>query len=63
MAKEYKQLACRDAGMDCEFLVRAETDEEVLEVVGGHAMRVHGYKDIPPEMAAQVKSLIKTVQV
>ncbi len=63
MAKEYKQLACRDAGMDCEFLVRAETDEEVLEVAGGHAVRVHAYKDISPEMAAQVKSLIKTVQV
>jgi predicted small metal-binding protein len=63
MAKEYKQLACRDAGVECEFLVRAETADEVMEVVGGHAVRIHGYKDIPAEMAAQIRSLIKTVEV
>jgi predicted small metal-binding protein len=28
--KEYKQLSCRDAGADCDFLVRAETEEVVM---------------------------------
>jgi len=63
MAKQYKQLTCRDAGADCDFLVRAETEEEVLEVAAGHGKRVHGYKEIPPEMAAGMKSMMKTVTV
>ena len=63
MAKDYKQIGCRDAGYECDFQVRAETEDEVLEVVGGHAKRIHGMANIPPETAAQIKKLIKTVQV
>ena len=63
MAKDYKQMGCRDAGYECDFQVRAETEDEVMEVVGGHAKRVHGMADIPPEAVAQIKALIKTVSV
>jgi predicted small metal-binding protein len=63
MSKEYKQLSCRDAGVECDFLVRAETTDEVLQVAGGHGQRVHGYKEIPPEMATAMRNLVKTVQV
>ena len=63
MAKDYKQLTCRDAGYECDFLVRAETEDEVMEVAGGHAGHIHGMANIPPEAAAQIKKLIKTVQV
>jgi predicted small metal-binding protein len=30
--KEYKELSCRYVGMDCDFLVRAETEDEVLNL-------------------------------
>ena len=63
MSKQYKQLSCRDAGVDCDFLVRSESDEETLDITAGHAKRVHGYKDIPPEMVASLRGLVKTVQV
>ncbi len=63
MATQYKQLTCRDAGADCDFLVRAETEEEVLEVAGGHGKRVHGYKEISPELVTAMKSIVKTVRV
>ena len=63
MSKEYKQLSCRDAGVDCDFLVRTESADETLEITAGHAKRVHGYKEIPPEMATAMRGLVKTVQV
>ncbi|HXZ37095.1 MAG TPA: DUF1059 domain-containing protein, partial [Thermodesulfobacteriota bacterium] len=39
--KIYHQLSCRDAGVDCDFLVRAETKEEVMRVAGDHACKSH----------------------
>ncbi len=61
--KEYKQLSCRDAGADCDFLVRAETEEEVMQVAAAHGARSHGMKEITPELKSKMKSLIKTVRV
>ena len=61
--KEYQQLSCRDAGADCDFLVRAETKEEVLAVAAGHGARVHGMKEVTPELKNKMESLIKTVRV
>jgi predicted small metal-binding protein len=58
--KEYKQLSCRDGGADCDFLVRAETEEEVLKVATDHACRVHGKCDLPQE---KIRPLIKNVSV
>ena len=29
--KEYKQLSCRDFGAECDFMARAETEEEVMK--------------------------------
>ena len=61
--KEYKQLSCRDGGVDCDFLVRAETEEEVMQLAADHGARVHGMKEITPELKSKIKSLIKTVRV
>jgi len=61
--KEYKQLNCRDAGMDCDFMVRAETEEEVLAAAASHGSRVHGLKEIPAEKKAKIQSAIKTVRL
>ena len=61
--KEYKQLSCRDAGAECDFLVRAETEDEVMAVAADHGTRVHGMKEVTPELKNKMKSLIKTVRV
>ena len=64
MAKrEYKQLSCRDFGADCDFLVRAETEEEVLRVASDHGCRIHGECEISPEKKEKARSLIKSVAV
>jgi predicted small metal-binding protein len=53
-----KVVHCRDIGFDCEGVVRAETEEEVLRQVAEHARKVHDV-EVTPELAQQVKDLIK----
>ena len=62
MAKEYKELSCREAGADCDFLVRAETEEEVMSIASEHACKIHGYCDVS-KMKDEIKSFIKDVSV
>jgi predicted small metal-binding protein len=37
-----KQVSCREAGMDCDFLVRDENEDELIELVQRHAENTHG---------------------
>lgn len=53
-----KTVHCRDLGFDCEGVVKAATETEVLEQVAAHASAVHGVT-VTPELAEQVKTLIK----
>jgi len=53
-----RTLHCKDAGFDCDGVVRAETDEQVLQGAAQHAREVHGV-EASPEMAQQLKGLIR----
>ena len=53
-----KTLHCRDAGFDCEGVIRAGSDEEVLTQAAQHAREVHGV-EATPEMQTNLKSLIR----
>lgn len=53
-----KTLQCSDAGFDCKATVTAATEEEVLQQAAAHAQTVHGVT-VTPEMAEQIKTLIK----
>ncbi|WP_428665459.1 DUF1059 domain-containing protein [Runella sp.] len=53
-----KTLHCSDAGFDCEGVIKATTEEEVLTLAADHALNVHGVS-VTPELAEQLKSLIK----
>lgn len=55
-----KTLNCADAGFDCPAVVTADTEEEVLAIAAEHARTVHG-TTVTPEMAGQIKTLIKEV--
>ena len=54
-----KVLRCRDTGMDCDYEVRAETEEEILKKAAEHAQTVHDMKEIPEEVAAKVRAAIR----
>ncbi|HSH79657.1 MAG TPA: DUF1059 domain-containing protein [Herpetosiphonaceae bacterium] len=53
-----KVLNCRDAGFDCEGVIRADSEDEVLRQAGEHVQKVHG-DTVSPEMATQLRGLIR----
>jgi len=53
-----KTLSCRDVGVDCDFVARGATEEEVLEKAAEHARKDHGFEGIPPDLLAKVKAAI-----
>ncbi len=53
-----KTLHCSDAGFDCKAVINANTEEEVLNQAASHALDVHGVT-VTPELASQLKTLIK----
>ena len=53
-----KTLHCRDAGFNCEGVIRANSEEEVLDQAAKHAQDVHGVS-VTPEMAEHLKTLIR----
>jgi predicted small metal-binding protein len=48
---------CRDVGFDCDAVVRADSDEEVLTQVATHAREVHGLQQI--DAATEQKILMQ----
>jgi predicted small metal-binding protein len=55
-------LACRDAGVDCDFVSRGETKEQVLVEGITHVKKAHGFTDKQvkdPKFIAETKKLIK----
>jgi predicted small metal-binding protein len=57
-----KTVICREAGFDCDHVVKGETEEEVMKNGADHAMKVHGMKeeDMTPELKKKIKGLIRT---
>ncbi len=56
-----KTLRCRELGFDCDQEIRAETEDEVLRQAAAHARSQHNV-EVTPELAAQVKTLIRDEQ-
>ena len=55
-------LACRDAGVNCDFVARGETEEQVLQEGAKHVKEEHGYTDEQlnaPKFLGEVKKIIK----
>ncbi len=54
-----KILRCRDVGFDCDGVIKAQTEKEVLTMAAEHARKVHGVNEITPEIASKIKAAIK----
>ena len=54
-----KALRYRDVGMDCDFVARAETEEEILKKAAEHAATAHEMKEIPEEVLEKVRAAIR----
>ena len=53
-----KELACRDAGFDCDDVIQGDTVDDVLATAGPHAKEAHGV-EITPEMREQLTGLVR----
>jgi predicted small metal-binding protein len=53
-----KVLRCRDVGVDCDFVARGATVDEVMAKAEEHACADHGFSGIPSELADKVKAAI-----
>lgn len=53
-----KTLRCSDAGFDCEGVIQAATEEEILSQAAEHAQAAHDVQ-VTPELAEQLKTLIR----
>jgi predicted small metal-binding protein len=54
-----KVIHCKDVGFDCEGVVRADSEEEVLQLAAKHAKSAHGVTELTNEMVEKVKSVIR----
>ncbi len=37
-------LRCRETGLNCDYVIKGETEEEILKNGADHAINVHGMK-------------------
>ena len=54
-----KVLRCSDVGFECEAVIRAETEEEVLKKAAEHAQSVHNLKEVSDEVVEKVRAAIQ----
>ena len=56
MAKVYP---CNAPGMDCDWVARADTWDELWQIITGHFHSHHRMSEIPQHMRAKVESAIR----
>lgn len=52
-----KRMACRSIGLDCDYIIEGETEEELTKNALKHAWDNHAIK--PNEMTSEMKAKIK----
>jgi len=54
-----KVLRCSDVGFECDAVIRAETEEEVLKQAAEHARTVHNLQEMTEEVVEKVRGAIR----
>ena len=52
-----KRVACRNIGLDCDYIIEGDTEEELTENALKHAWESHAIK--ADEMTSEMKAKIK----
>jgi len=54
-----RELNCGEAtGLDCQEVIRGETDDDVMTQAADHAASVHGMSEIDAETESHLRSMI-----
>ena len=54
-----KTVSCRDVGMDCDFVAKGETNEDIMRQAAEHARTAHNMNEIPAEVVDKVRGAIR----
>lgn len=57
-----KVLRCKDVGFDCDSVMRAETEEEILRQAAEHAKTVHDLSQISEQAIEKIRAVIHDEQ-
>ena len=57
-----KEVRCADAGMACDFVAQAATEQELMKKVAAHAREKHGITQVTPELVDKVKKIMRDVK-
>lgn len=55
-----KVLYCHDLGFDCEGVIRADSEAEILKQAAEHAKTVHNLQEITEDVITKLRSVIRT---
>ncbi|MEW6441238.1 MAG: DUF1059 domain-containing protein [bacterium] len=54
-----KTLSCRDVGVDCDFVARGRTEEEIFRKCEEHARKDHNMQGIPDDLRTKMRGFIR----
>jgi predicted small metal-binding protein len=50
---------CKDAGVECDFVMRGETKRDILRQAADYARTAYSMTEIPPEVAQKLRGAIR----
>jgi len=56
------EVRCEDLGFDCDGVLRADTEAELIQDVIKHAKEVHGLEGVTAEIIDKIKSFTYEVE-
>ena len=54
-----KTFKCADVGLNCPFVAKEPTEDELMIKIKKHASEVHNMNNVSPEMMDKIKNAIK----
>jgi len=54
-----KTLACKDVGVDCDFVIKGKDEADVLRQAAAHAKGCHHNVQMTPQVQAKIRAAIK----
>lgn len=54
-----KVLRCRDVGVDCDYVARGESEDDIMRQATEHARTAHGMPEIPRDLADKARTAIR----
>ncbi|WP_336024386.1 DUF1059 domain-containing protein [Halobellus salinisoli] len=52
-----KEISCREAGYDCDFMIRSEDENQLIEFVQEHARETHDTQMSPTDIRGAWKTV------